>query len=192
MTLDSDYPCPLPHQHSERSYHHSSFVSAAKAQVHEQSEKMVCRHVQKCSRNKVYHNVVYLPEEHWGGGHYLTPWNVPYKEVTYKVLTSSVVAISPRQHPTSTRLNGQLSPFDVCINETHNFNITMFGVNTSPSLFRIQPAHNEYIINIHVHVLLYKSRFLSLILTHILTIPFSLQVLTQTFRCNYCVRTTST
>ena len=180
MTLDLDSPCPLPHQRSECSYHHSSFVSAAKAHVHEQSEKMVCRHVQKCSRNKVYHNAIYLLEEHWDGGDYLTPWNVPYKEVAYKVLTSSVVAISPRQHPIPTRLNG------------HNFNIIMFGVNTSPSLFRIQPAHNEYIINIHIHVLLYKSRFLSLILTHILTVPFSLQVLTQTFRCNYCVRTTST
>ena len=73
-----------------------------------------CVDVYKCSANKVYNNVLYLPEEHWGGGDYLTPWNVPlYKEVTCKVLTSSVVALSPRQHPTSTRLNGQLSPFDV-------------------------------------------------------------------------------
>ena len=136
----------------------------------------MCRNTQGIKCTTMY----FICLKSTGVGYYLTPWNVPYKQVAYKVLTSSVVAISPRQHPMPTKLNG------------HNFNIIMFGVNTSPSLFRIQPAHNEYIINIHVHVLLYKSRFLSLILTHILTVPFSLQMLTQTFRCNYCMRTTST
>jgi len=59
-------------------YHHSSFVSAAKTQVHEQSGNMEWRHVSKWSMNKVCHNACYLPQEHWGGGDYLTPWNVQW------------------------------------------------------------------------------------------------------------------